>query len=440
MEPPVKVVLLGVFLRVRLYVKKRTPKRVGDDMALSDVKAKAAKVPEGKRQAKVSDSGGLYLLVKPAGKYWKLKYRFAGKERALSIGVYPSVSLKEARARRDAAKKLLERNIDPSQAKQQARREKQIQRQSTTFEGVAEEWMAKNKVKWVPEYTKRIQNWLDNDILPWLGSLPIDEIKAVDVLAVLRKAEGRGTITTAHKLRSIIGQIFRYAVVATARISSDPSRDLRGALTPKVVKHRATITDPKKVGELLRAIYSFEGTYVVQAALQITPYLFVRPGELRKAEWSEVDLDAVEWRMPAGKMKMQVAHIVPLSKQAVAILTDLKKLTGRGRFVFPSIRSVARPMSENTVNVALRRLGYSKAEICAHGFRSMASTLLHEQGWPSDVIERQLAHREGNDVKAAYNHARHLAERVKMMQHWADYLDGLREGADVIPIKALAAS
>jgi len=418
-------------------VLKKVPSQGGDDMAVSDAKVKAAKVPEGKKQKKLADGGGLYLLVKPSGKYWRLDYRFGDKRKTMAVGVYPQVSLKEARAKREAAKKLLEQNIDPSQKKQQERRETRTKQQSVTFEGVANEWMSKNKVKWVPDYATRIQNWLNNDISPWIGSLPIDEIKAVDVLAVLRKAESRGTITTAHKLRSIIGQVFRYGV-ATARISSDPSRDLRGALTPKVVKHRATITDTKRIGELLRAMQGFEGTYVVRAALLLTPHLFVRPGELRQAEWSEIDLDKAEWRIPAEKMKMRCIHIVPLCKQAIAILADLHKLTGSGRYVFPSIRTAARPMSNNTVNATLRRLGYEKSEICAHGFRGMASTLLHEQGWPSDVIERQLAHQEGNDVKRAYNHAQHLPERIKMMQHWADYLDGLKTGADVIPIKRRA--
>jgi len=406
-------------------------------MALSDAKVKAAKVPEGKKQIKLADGGGLYLLVKPSGKYWRLDYRFGDKRKTLSVGVYPQVSLKEARSKREAAKKQIEKNIDPSQKKQQERREQRTKQQSVTFEGVAKEWVSKNKVKWVPDYSTRIQNWLNNDIFPWIGSLPIDEIKAVDVLAVLRKVESRGAITTAHKLRSIIGQVLRYGV-ATARISSDPSRDLRGALTPKVVKHRATITDPKRIGELLRAIQGFEGTFVVQTALQITPYLFVRPGELRQAEWTEIDLEKAEWRIPAEKMKMRSIHIVPLCKQVVAMLADLKNLTGSGRYVFPSIRTAARPMSNNTVNATLRRLGYEKSDICAHGFRGMASTLLHEQGWPSDVIECQLAHQVGNDVKRAYNHAQHLPERKQMMQQWADYLDVLRDGASVIPINRTA--
>jgi len=231
----------------------------------------------------------------------------------------------------------------------------------------------------------------------------------------------------------LCGQEFRYAV-ATGRIKDDPTRALKGALTPLVSTHRATITDPTKVGELLRAIKAFEGTFVVSCALQVTPYLFVRPGELRHAEWSEIDIDKAEWRIPGEKMKMRATHVVPLCKQVIAILRDLRPLTGSGKYVFPSIRNPNRPMSENTVNASLRRLGFAKEEMCAHGFRAMASTILHEQGWNSDVIERQLAHKEGNAIKNAYNHARHLPERVKMMQCWADHLDSLRDGADIIPI------
>jgi len=297
--------------------------------------------------------------------------------------------------------------------------------------------MQKNAPKWSGDYLKRIRTHLDKSILPWIGSIPIDEVRATDVLNVLRKTEARGAIETAHKLRSICGQVLRYAV-ANALIGSDPSRDLRGALAPVVTKHRATITEPKRVGELLRAIEGFHGTYVVHAAMKMTPYVFVRPGELRKAEWSEIDLEADEWRIPAEKMKMGVTHIVPLASQVVEILRDLREFTGSGRYVFPSIRSAHRPMSDGAVNVALRRLGYEKDEICAHGFRGMASTILHEQGWSTDVIERQLAHQEGNEVKRSYNHARHLPERRKMMQDWADYLDALRDGAEVIPLHGKA--
>jgi len=405
-------------------------------MALSDAKVKAATVSEGKTQARLSDGGGLYLQVTSAGKYWRMNYRFGGKQKTLSIGVYPSVSLKEARCKREAAKKLLEQNIDPSQSKQADKRKATSISKKTTFEGVAREWMKKKSAAWVETTITNKQARLDRHIFPWIGSLPITDIEAPDVLSLVQRVENRGSIETAHRLRMLCSQVFRYAV-ATGRIKSDPTRDLQGALTPVVNQHRATITESKKVGELLRAIQAFEGTFVVQCALKITPYVFVRPGELRHAEWSEIDLDAAEWRIPAEKMKMRVIHLVPLAKQVIAILRDLQPQTGGGKYVFPSIRNASRPMSENTVNVALRRLGYGKEDICAHGFRAMASTMLHEQGWKSDVIERQLAHKEGNAIKGAYNHARHLPERVKLMQHWADYLDALRDGASIIPINSV---
>jgi len=403
-------------------------------MALSDAKAKVATVPEGKKQLRLSDSSGLYLQVTPSGKYWRMNYRFGSKQKTLAIGVYPKVTLKEARAKREAAKKLLEQNIDPSQKKQADRRKAVAESKAVTFEGVATEWMAKQSQQWVKTTIVNTQAKLDKHIFPWIGSLPIGEIEAPDVLALVQRLEKRGTIETAHRLKMLCSRVFRYAI-ATGKIKYDPTIGLQGALTPLNVKHRATITEPKQVGALLRAIQGFEGTFIVQCALQITPYVFVRPGELRHAEWSEIDLDTAEWRIPAEKMKMRVMHIVPLAAQVVAILKELQPLTGSGRFVFPSIRNAHIPMSENTVNASLRRIGYDKSEICAHGFRAMASTMLHEQGWDTDVIERQLAHKEGNAIKGAYNHARHLPERVKLMQHWADYLDTLRQGAQVIPIK-----
>lgn len=403
-------------------------------MALSDAKAKTATVPEGKTQIRLSDAGGMYLQVTPTNKYWRMNYRFGGKQKTLAIGIYPQVTLKEARAKRDAAKKLLEANIDPSQRKQAEKRKEQALKQTSTFEGVASEWIAKKSTIWVKTTITHTQAKLDRHILPWIGSLPVADIEAPDVLSVILRAEKRGTIETAHRLKMICSQVFRYAV-ATGKIKSDPTRDLQGAIAPIVNQHRATIIEPKKVGALLRAIQEFDGTFVVQCALRITPYVFVRPGELRHAEWSEINLDMGEWRIPAEKMKMRITHIVPLAKQALDILRELQPLTGGSKYVFPSIRNPARPMSENTVNAALRRLGFGKDEICAHGFRAMASTLLHEQGWKSDIIERQLAHKEGNAIKGAYNHARHLPERIKLMQHWADYLDALRTGADVIPIR-----
>ncbi len=406
-------------------------------MALTDAKVKSATIPDEKKQLKLSDGGGLFLLVIKSGKYWRMNYRFGGKQKTLSLGVYPSVTLKEARNRREAAKKLLDQNIDPSQHKQKEKRKAVADAQAATFEGVARELIKKNKNKWSDTYAKSTQSRLERHIIPWLGSMPIADIEAPDVLAVIQRAENRGTIEMAHRLKMLCSQIFRYAV-ATGRVKSDPTRDLQGALSPIVTTHRATITDPKKVGALLRAIQGFEGTLVVKCALQITPYLFVRPGELRHAEWAEIDFDKAEWRIPAEKMKMRVAHIVPLPKQVIAILKELQVLTGSGRYIFPSIRNIHGPMSENTVNASLRRIGYDKSEICAHGFRAMASTMLHEQGWDSDVIERQLAHKEGNAIKGAYNHARHLPERIKLMQHWADYLDALRDGAQVIPINRKA--
>ncbi|GAV19927.1 putative prophage CPS-53 integrase [Mariprofundus micogutta] len=401
-------------------------------MALTDIKAKAATVPDGKKQIRISDAGGLYLQVTPVGKYWRINYRFAGKQKTLALGIYPSISLKQARVARDDAKRQLSQGIDPNQDKQ-AKKRHAIKNHLSTFKSVATEWMAKQSTIWVKTTTVNKQAMLDKHIFPWIGSLPIADIEASDILSVVQRAESRGTFETAHRLRMLCSQIFRYGV-ATSRIKSDPTRDLKGALTPVVNTHRATITDPKAIGALLRAIEVFEGTTVVKCALQMTPYVFARPGELRHAEWSEVDFDKAEWRIPAEKMKMRVTHIVPLSKQALAILNEVKRLTGSGKYVFPSIRNPSRPMSENTINASLRRIGYSKEEICAHGFRGMASTILHEQGWESDAIERQLAHKEGNAIKAAYNHARHLPERVKMMQHWADYLDGLRDGTSVIPI------
>jgi len=408
-------------------------------MALSDVKVKAAKVPEGKKQKKLGDSGGLYLLVKPSGKYWRLKYRFANREKVLALGVYPTVSLKEARDKRDGAKKLLGQNVDPSQKKQTEKRKAEVKSKELSFGGVASEWMAKKSTAWAANTISNNQSKLDRHILPWIGSLPVADIEGPDILALVRRVEECGYIETAHRVKMLCSRIFRYGI-ATGIVKYDPTVGLNDAMVPLDVQHRATITEPRAVGELMRAIQAFEGTFVVHCALRMTPYVFLRPGELRKAEWAEIDFDAAEWRIPGPRMKMKSAHIVPLSKQVVSILKDLLPLTGRGRYVFPSARGASRPMSENTINAALRRLGYEKDEICAHGFRAMASTMLHEQGWSSDVIERQLAHKEGNAIKGAYNHARHLPERVKIMQHWADYIDGLRDGAKVIPINASEAA
>jgi integrase len=278
---------------------------------------------------------------------------------------------------------------------------------------------------------------LEMDVFPWVGSRPVSQITAPELLSCLRRIESRGALDTAHRAHQNCSQVFRYAI-ATGRAERDPAADLRGALPPPAGGHFASTTEPSKIGALLRAIDGYEGTFVARCALRLAPLVFVRPGELRMAEWAEFHLDDAEWRIPAERMKARVQHIVPLSTQAVSILRDLHPFSGSGRFLFPSVRTPARPMSNNTLNAGLRRLGYTTDDQTAHGFRSMASTLLNEQGWNRDAIERQLAHGERDEVRAAYNYAQHLPERRKMMQAWADYLDGLRAGAAVVPFKRRA--
>jgi integrase len=381
---------------------------------------------------KLGDGGGLYLLVNPNGSFWwRLKYQFETREKLLSLGVYPHVSLQQARALRDEAKKAIANGVDPS-AKRQAEK-------STTancFQAVAREWLALQEKKLAPAtYAKAVWT-LETLVYPYIGSRPIAKLGAVDVLKVLKRIEGRGTHETAHRTRQRCSQVFRYAV-QTERAAHDVTADLRGALAPVVLEHHAAITEPTRIGELLRAIDGYAGHVVTAYALKLAPLLFVRPGELRHAEWLEFDLDGSEphWRIPAQKMKMGEQHIVPLSKQALALLRELQPLTARGRYVFPSLRSGSRPMSNNTVNAALRRLGYTRDEMTGHGFRSLASTSLNEQDYHPDLIELQLAHAERNKVRAAYNKAQRLPERRKMMQAWADYLDGLRAGANVVSLR-----
>jgi integrase len=299
---------------------------------------------------------------------------------------------------------------------------------------VAREWLNRHAPTWVPGHADKVSRILEKDVLPWLGKRPIREITAPELLTLLRRIEERGAVKTAHLARKYCGRAFRYAI-ATGHVDRDPAADLKGALSPTKEKHFASITEPKAVGALLRAMDAYAGSFVTRCALRFAPLVFVRPGELRKAEWSEFDLGAAEWRIPAEKMKMREQHIVPLSAQAVAVLRELHPLTGTGRFVFPNERSQDRPMSEVTVLAALRRMGYGKEDMTGHGFRSMASTLLNEQGWHRDAIERQLAHAERDSVRAAYNYAEHLPERRRMMQAWADYLDGLRNGAEIIPFR-----
>lgn len=400
-------------------------------MPLSDTTARNAKPRE--KLYRIADARGMYLEVTPAGgKYWRMKYRVGGKEKRIAFGVYPDVSLAQARERCGQARKLLADGVDPGVLKQANKAATE-----NSFEAVAREWHAKFSPGWVPHHADKIIRRLEREVFPWLGSRPTADISAPELLAVLRRIETRGALETAHRVHQNCGKVFRYAV-ATGRAQRDPSGDLRGAIPPAQEHHHPTITEPKRVGELLRAIAGYSGSYITRGALQLAPLVFVRPGELRKAEWSEFDLDKTEWRIPAHKMKMKAVHIVPLSTQAMLILRELHALTGTGRYVFTGARGNDRHMSENTVNAGLRRLGYAVGDMTGHGFRSMASTLLNEQGWNGDAIERQLAHAERDDIRAAYNYAEHLPERRKMMQAWADYLDKLKAGAEVIPIRITA--
>ncbi len=395
-------------------------------MPLTDLTIRNAKPKE--KQYKISDGQGLYLLVKKAGKYFRLDYRFAGKRKTLALGVYPSVTLAQARKKRDDARQLLQNDVDPSQYKKET---KALQKEQATnnFEAIAREWFTKNLHQWTPGHSRTIIRRLELNIFPWLGTRPISSINAPELLISLRRIEERGALETAHRVKQICGQIFRYAI-ATRRAKRDPSTDLRGALPPTKPKRMATITDPKKIGELLRAIDGYEGHLITKCAFQLAPLVFLRPGELRKAEWQEINFEQAEWKIPKEKMKKKKEpHIVPLSIQSITILREIEPLTGKGKYVFPSLRTTERPMSDNTILAALRRLGYAKDEMSGHGFRSMASTILHERGWPTDAIERQLAHAERNSIKAAYNYAQHLPIRRKMMQKWADYLDKLKGGS-----------
>lgn len=401
-------------------------------MALTNNEIKNAKPRE--KAYKLSDGDGLFLLISPNGsKYWRFKYYFNGKEKLLALGVYDQITLAEARLKRNKARSLLNNEIDPGQSKQESKRLGKIAAENS-FESIAREWHAKFSVKWTPKHAARTMRQFEKEIFPWLGRRAITQITAPELLAALRRTESRGAIETAHRAHQTCSQVFRYAI-ATGRAERDPSADLRGALPPARKKHHASLVDPKAIGDLLRAIHDYQGHFVTKCALHLAPLLFVRPGELRHAEWSEFDFKAAEWRIPAEKMKRCVTHIVPLSTQAISILRNLQPLTGNGKYVFPCIRTLKRPMSENTINAGLRRLGYTKEEMTGHGFRSMASTLLNEQGWNRDAIERQLAHAERNNIRAAYNYAEYLPERRKMMQHWADYLDGLAKGATVLSLE-----
>lgn len=399
-------------------------------MALTDTRIRTTK--PAKRPRKLYDANGLYLLVQPTGaRGWRLKYRYAGKERLLSLGAYPDVTLKQARDRRDDARKRLADGLDPV-AQRKADKLSKRAKSENSFEIVAREWMQRQDVA---EVTASKNRWLFETVLfPAIGPRPIADITPRELLTALRKVEKTGKLETAKRAKIKAGQVFRYAIME-GKTEHDPTQSLRGALKAPQVKHHAAITEPQRMGELLRAIDGFSGQFVTVCALRFAPLVFVRPGELRKAEWSEFDLAGAIWRIPAERMKMKAAHLVPLSLQAIAVLRELHALTRQGRYLFPSIRSTSRPMSENTVNAALRRMGYTGDEMTGHGFRSMAATRLNEMGWRADAIERQLAHAESNKVRDAYTSAaQYLDERKKMMQGWSDYLDGLKAGDNVIPM------
>ncbi|GAB2851645.1 tyrosine-type recombinase/integrase [Pseudoduganella ginsengisoli] len=400
-------------------------------MALTDTFVRLVK-PGKPGGEKYTDGAGMYLLVKETGKYWRMNYRFLGKRKTLALGVYPEVSLATARKRRDEARKLLAEGIDPSQAKRNDRSARAAAAEQT-FEVIAHQWLSKIAPTRTASTQEKVRGWLEKNIFPAIGKKPITEIKPRDVLAAVQKMEARGAVESAHRVKQVCGQIFRFAV-ALDLVERDITADLRGALAPTVKGNFAAITEPKQVGALMRAIYDYHGFPAAVAALKLAPLVFVRPGELRAAEWAEIDLDAAEWRIPAAKMKMKVEHLVPLSTQAVGVLRDLYPITGDGRYVFPSLRSKA-CMSENTINAALRNMGYSKEVMTGHGFRAMARTILDEVlGERPDLIEHQLAHTVRDPLGRAYNRTSHLPARREMMQRWANYLDKLRVGAEVIPI------
>jgi integrase len=373
---------------------------------------------------KLFDERGLYLEISPAGgRWWRLKYRYARKEKRLSLGVYPDVDLKEARERRDQARRLLSNGIDPSEHRK-AQRAAQTARSASSFEVVAREWYGKYESSWVKKHSFRVLSRLERDVFPWLGERSVADINAPELLGVMRRIEDRGAIETAHRVLNICGQIFRYAI-ATGRALSNPATDLRGALPPVKAANLAATTEPKKFAQLLSSMEEYQGSLPVKCALRLAPLVFVRPGELRHAQWAHIDLEKEEWRFTVSKTG--TAHIVPLSQQAIAILRELKPLTGNGRYVFPSARGKARPMSDNAVLAAMRRLGIEKEEMSGHGFRAAARTILDEVlGVRPDFIEHQLAHAVRDPNGRAYNRTAHLVERKKMMQDWADYLDKLK--------------
>jgi len=370
---------------------------------------------------RLTDGSGLYLFINQAGKYWRMDYRMHGTIRkTLSIGVYPAVTLKQARLARDAARADIQNGIDPSQKKVSCSGSTRF-----SFEHIANEWHEKYCERWTERHAKKVMERMTRHLFPALGKVPITKIDAALILPVLRVIESKGVYETTHRCKQIAGQVFRYAI-SCGYVSHNPTADLAGALKPINTKHFSTLVDPQQVGGLLRAIDEYQGYAVTRYALAMLPYLLLRPGNLRSAEWTEFNLDKGEWRIPKEKMKMRDPHIVPLTSHVVGLIEDLRLVSGNSRYLFPSVRSLDRPLCENTLNSALRRMGYTKEEICSHGFRAMASTILNEHNWPSKIIELQLSHLERNKVKAAYDHAKHLPLRRLMMQAWTDFLNEVK--------------
>lgn len=399
---------------------------------LTDAAVRRAKPAD--KPVRLYDSGGLYLEIAPnGGRYWRQKYRFEGREKRLAHGVYPDVSLADARTRRDEARRLLASGVDPG-TQRRATAAARAGAAADSFEVIALEWLGKRQ--WVPAYKTKVEAWFEKDVFPWVGARRASTLGAVDFLDVVQRVERRGAIESAHRILQNCSQVMRYAI-ATSRATRDPCADLRGALASVPERHHAAITEPAELGPLLRAIHGYRGTHAVRCALQLAPLVFLRPVELRTAEWDEFDLPAARWNLPASKMKMRLPHVVPLSRQALAIIEELQPVTGGGRYLFPGLRTAARPMSENTVNGALRRIGFDKDTMTGHGFRATARTILDEVlGFRPDWIEHQLAHVVRDPNGRAYNRTKHLRQRADMMQAWADYLDKLRMGANVVDIAA----
>jgi integrase len=385
---------------------------------------------------KMHDGRGLYLQIPTSGnKRWRMKYRYEGKEKLLTLGTYPSVSLKQARDRCEGARQMLARGIDPSENQKQDKQTVRKQ-QDSHFASIAREWLSRQP--YTARHKRTVVARLENNVFPWIGDQPIEDVTLPQILAALRRIENRGAIESAHRVKSIISQVFRYAV-ATGRAERDVTADLRGALPPVKTKHMAAVTEPSGLAEILRAFDDYHGSHIVRCALQFMPLVFVRPGELRHAQWKDINLESRQWRFVASKTHSD--HIVPLSRQAITILEDIRPLTETSRYVFPSHRSLERPMSENTVLVAMRSLGIDKAVMSGHGFRATARTLLEEVlHYPAEYIEQQLAHAVRDPLGRAYNRTKHLEERTGMMQHWADYLDALRSVGKVIPLADARAS